>query len=408
MPGSAVIQARLAHVEQRALRGRAAAGDEPLRPVQLVGDAVAEPVAHRALDVGLGGAGQDPAVELDAGPAGHHVALARPGEHRRRHRDAGDRRDEVLERGVHRSGGRQRRAVAVGVVRHGPAGEDGQHPVDHRARLRVRQAAPDPAQQLGQQRHRVAALGGHRGVRRLADRGDPRRVGALVADRDAHHGAAVGELQPQPVALVQREVRLDVGAVLEQPAHADVGRAVLLVGDGEQPQVTTRPEARSGQPGHRDHAGRQLVLHVHGAAAVEVAVVDDGVEGRVGPVPRVGRHHVQVPDEGQRGSTAGPRDARDQVGPVGVAGDQLAGDPGRFQVVPQHHCGCRLAAGRVCRVDPDQGLAQAQDLGPQLTVDVMGGRGHGLHRHTSVRRSGMRPTRCRDEGETACVRDSRA
>ena len=229
--------------------------------------------------------------------------------------------------------------------------------------MRVGEPAPHPAQQLGQQRHRVAALLGHRGVRRLADRGDPRRVGALVADRDAHHGATVGELQPQPVALVQRVVRPDVGAVLEQPAHADVGRAVLLVGDGEQPQVTTRAEARAGQPGHRDHPGRELVLHVHGAPAVEVAVVDDRVEGRVGPVARVGRHHVEVPDEGQRGAAAGARDARDQVGPVRVAGHQLArrrrlprGGPGAARPRPS-----RGRAGWSCR----PGSAPGTGSGPR-------------------------------------------
>jgi len=138
-----------------------------------------------------------------------------------------------------------------------------------------------------------------------------------------------------------------------------------------------RREAGSRQPGHRDHARGQLVLHVHGPAAVEVVAVDDGIERRVRPVARVGGHDVQVPDQRQRRAAAGARDARDQVGPVRITGDQLAADPGCRQVVAQDHRRSRLAAGRVGRVDPDQPLAQVQDLGARV-VGVQ----HGPHPDT--------------------------
>ena len=144
-------------------------------------------------------------------------------------------------------------------------------------------------------------------VPRLADRDDPGGVGALLADAHRLHDPAVGQRQPLPAALVEREVGPDVGPRLEQPAHADVGRAVLLVGDRDQPEVAPRAEARTGELGHRHGAGRDLVLHVDRAPAPQpAALVDDGGERRVGPVTRVGRDHVEVTDERQRAVPRGP------------------------------------------------------------------------------------------------------
>ena len=48
------------------------------------------------------------------------------------------------------------------------------------------------------------------------------------------------------------------------------------------------------QLGHRDRAGRDLVLHVDRAPAPQpAALVDDRGERRMGPVARVGRDHVE-------------------------------------------------------------------------------------------------------------------
>ena len=127
---------------------------------------------------------------------------------------------------------------------------------------------PDPGEQRRQVGDRVVADPGHRGVAGLAERDQPDRAGALLADRERR--APPGRrrsAQPGTAALVDRHRRPDVGPLLQQPAHADVRAAVLLVGDRDEPQVAPRPEALPRQRRHRDRPRRDLVLHVDGAAA---------------------------------------------------------------------------------------------------------------------------------------------
>ena len=169
------------------------------------------------------------------------------------------------------------------------------------ARRRLGQSVAEAGQQRREQGYGVPAQRRHGRVAGLADRGDLHREGALLADGVADHLAAVGERQPLAAALVHAVGGSDVGALLEQPAHPDVREPVLLVGHGDEPQVAARPEAAARQLGHRHRPGRDLVLHVDGAAAPQPAVVvDHRLERRVRPVARVARHHVGVPDERQR------------------------------------------------------------------------------------------------------------
>ena len=65
----------------------------------------------------------------------------------------------------------------------------------------------------------------------LAQRVDPHRAGALLSHRHLGHVAAVGQRERHPAALVERVRGRDVGALVHDPVHADVGRAVLLVVD---------------------------------------------------------------------------------------------------------------------------------------------------------------------------------
>ena len=91
----------------------------------------------------------------------------------------------------------------------------------------------------------------------LADGGDPHRLGALLPHRHQRDDATVGQRETVTAALVDREVGADVGPRLEQPAHADVVGAVLLVGDHQQPagrrpggspSGRARPRRRSAPP----------------------------------------------------------------------------------------------------------------------------------------------------------------
>ena len=94
------------------------------------------------------------------------------------------------------------------------------------------------------------------------------------------------------------------GRSRDQPAHADLLDAVLLVALRDEQQVATRPEAGARQLGQRDRPVGDLVLHVDRAAAPQVAVVVDvRRERRVRPVARVGRHDVAC-------ARAGPATAR--------------------------------------------------------------------------------------------------
>ena len=206
--------------------------------------------------------------------------------------------------------------VVAGVVR--VAEQHPEHRVDERVRHGRRQSAADPGQHLAEVRDRVVADRRGAAVPGLADGGDASGVGALLADADADQAPAVGQLEQLAAALVDAQVRPDVGAGLEQPAHADVGHAVLLVGDGEEPQVAPRPPARPDELLDRDRTGRDLALHVQRAAPVEVAVVvEDALERRMGPVAGVDGHDVGVTHEREaRRTRLGPRHAGHQVRPV--------------------------------------------------------------------------------------------
>ena len=88
--------------------------------------------------------------------------------------------------------------------------------------------------------------------RRASTRGRPRRAprpapAACPSRRPTGRRTSrpSDERQPLAAALVDAVGGPDVGALLEQPAHADVGEAVLLVGDREEPQVAARAGSRS-------------------------------------------------------------------------------------------------------------------------------------------------------------------
>ena len=164
-------------------------------------------------------------------------------------------------------------------------------------------------------------------------------------------------------------VRADVRPLVHQPRHADALRAILLVGLRDEDDVTAGAEPAAGQGGHRHRPRRGLVLHVRRAAPPQEAVVVQVARERgVPPVLRSGRHDVGVPDQRHRRALARPRDAGDQVRPVGVAGDQLAGHAVRLEVALEQRRRRRLAAGRIRRVDPQQVAQELRRLVAQVAL----------------------------------------
>ena len=264
------------------LRRRGAARDQDLRPAQLVGDAVAEPGPDRRLDVGRGGAGQDPAVQLHRGSRRHHVPLGRALEQGRRHGGPGHRRDQRRPG----SGAARARPAATSVdAQRGPARR-----LEPRRRRRVGHPAADPAQQLAQQRDGVVA------DVRASTRARPRRPRsratgqrALLADADGRHRPAVGQREQLATTLVDRRrpagCRGAASSSQRMPTSAMPSSSSATARNHRSPRGR-KPDP--GQLGHRDRPRRDLVLHVDRAAAVQVAVVvDDALERRVRPVPRV-------------------------------------------------------------------------------------------------------------------------
>jgi hypothetical protein len=135
-------------------------------------------------------------------------------------------------------------------------------------------------------------------------------------------------------------------------------------------QIAVGLETLACEHRHRHRAGRRLVLHVHGATAPQIPVVVDVARERaVLPVLCVGRHHVGMPEQRQRRAGALARDAGDQVGAIGVAGDQLALQAVGLEVALQHQRGRRLVAGRVGAVDADEVAREADRLLVQSGID---------------------------------------
>ncbi len=83
----------------------------------------------------------------------------------------------------------------------------------------------------------------------------------------------------------------------------------------------------------------------------------------MGPVAWVDRHDVGVADEREAlGVPVAAGQPGDQVGPVGLARDELALDPGLAEVVGQVPRDERLVAGCVAGVEADEVAREAHDL----------------------------------------------
>ena len=95
----------------------------------------------------------------------------------------------------------------------------------------------------------LSAPAGNRGVTGAAGTRRRSEADLLLADRDGHDAAPVGELEQHAAALVEREVAAQVGALADQPRHPDVGGVALLVGLGDQDDVAARALAAARERG---------------------------------------------------------------------------------------------------------------------------------------------------------------
>ena len=237
--------------------------------------------------------------------------------------------------------------------------------LDHRANrwheALLRTVCGHARDQLREQRHRVASQRGDRGVPCLPERGHGDGQRRLLTDLQRVDDTAVDELEADATTLVDGVVAPEVRPLLEQPGHADLLHAVLLVRLRDQQQIAARLKAGAGEVGDRHAARGELVLHVAGAATPDEAlVVEVRVKRRMRPVGRVSGHDVGVPHQRERRPRAAAGQAGDQVGPVGIASHQLTGHAVGLEVLLDDQRGRRLASRRVRRIDPHE-LAQELD-----------------------------------------------
>ena len=125
--------------------------------------------------------------------------------------------------------------------------------------------------------------------------------------------AAAAELEAHPAALVHDEVAADLLRVLlAEPLGALVG-AHLLVGGNDHEQLAFRPPARAGERCRRCDLGRDLALHVLGAAAPDHLVGEVAAPWVMRPVLGVGGDGIDVPEQWVTGAAAPEFRSRFQV-----------------------------------------------------------------------------------------------
>ena len=117
---------------------------------------------------------------------------------------------------------------------------------------------------------------------------------ALLADND-------GDAARQVAATGLRQAVLPVdgaGVLALEPARAQAATS-LFVSEGGKGEGAARVAAAGDLTGDSGHRCRDEE-HVHGAAAVELAVLDNRRERILRPLIGVHRHDVRVAEEGER------------------------------------------------------------------------------------------------------------
>jgi hypothetical protein len=158
---------------------------------------------------------------------------------------------------------------------------------------------------------RVHRVRGERRVRFLASDRAAEAAEALVRDDRLHGGRLAHDAAPRPDAVA--------GEILEEPAHAEASD-LLVVGERE---VHRRLEVRGQEPRRRGERGRDIALHVAGAAAVD-ALVLQGRGERIGvPGLPVDRHDIGVAGE----HDARPRALLDRGEQIRLPAGGVIGEP---------------------------------------------------------------------------------
>ena len=192
-----------------------------------------------------------------------------------------------------------------------------------------------------------AARGQLDGARNLLERLHRRELDLAAR---ARHAAAFREAV---LGVDFREVL--VGHELDADA-----RRTLFAGLGQEDDVAIERHVLPLEHQHDHQAGDDVVLVVHGAAAVDVAAVARGAEGRIRPLLRVDVDDVGVPHDEEGPLLAVALEAGDDVRTLGLEGQDLGRDALRLEHLLQIVGRRLLVAGRVGRVHAHERLKVAE------------------------------------------------
>ena len=199
---------------------------------------------------------------------------------------------------------------------------------------------------------------------------------ALLGDLDGIDDAAV-HAHREAARFAERVLGAhELGMMIDEPARAVIA-AGLLVGDAGEDEVALERdalllEARDDERRHDRH-----VLHVDGAAAPHIAVVDLAAERRMGPALRLGGDDVEVRASRSGGLSPVPLSARDHVLATRASRRPASARSRPREQIGEILGGRRLVARRVRGVDAQQRLQ---------VLDCVDRRAHVAHARMTPRR----------------------
>ena len=128
----------------------------------------------------------------------------------------------------------------------------------------------------------------------------------------------------------------------------------FFAGLGQENHVAVERQLAAFQKQHRHERSGDVVLIVHGAAAVDVAVGACGGKRRMFPLLGVDVDDIGVAHEEERALRAVAADASDEVGPIGVDGEDFRLDPFGFEDAFEIVHRGPFASGRVAGVEAQE------------------------------------------------------
>ena len=179
-------------------------------------------------------------------------------------------------------------------------------------------------------------------------------------------------------AFRQTDLGVDVVPMLVDQVFDAGSGGGFLAGLRDKDHVAIERDMETLQHHHRHEVGQQIALVVQRAAAVDIAALAGGAEGREDPFGSIDPDRVAVAHDQQRPLGSVAFQPGNQVGAGRVLGDKHRGDAFRVQNLLDVLGDFGFIAGRVGAVDAHQSLEVAHGLFVDLRpVGSLGKSGQG-------------------------------